>query len=85
MWITDAIENEYYQTRAENNGAVYISKLQIEEQRDGTQLSMEFSGEPQNGLAKIMSAATGLIFKKATQRALQEDLHDIKTFVEKTK
>jgi len=27
MWITDAKENEFYQTRAENHGAIYVSKL----------------------------------------------------------
>ena len=26
MWVTDAKENEYYQTRAESHGALYISR-----------------------------------------------------------
>jgi len=29
MWITDYIENDYYQTIAESHGSVYISRLSI--------------------------------------------------------
>lgn len=82
MWITDAKENEYYQTRAENHGAIYISKLKIEEQGDENSLSMGFEGEPQSMFAKIMAFVTGFIFKNATQKALKEDLENIKAFVE---
>ena len=82
MWITDLVENEYYQTRAESHGAVYISRLQIETQGDETCLRMIFEGKPQGTFAKIMAAATGFIFKNATQKALYEDLRDIKAAVE---
>ena len=83
MWITDSAENEYYQTRAESHGAVYISRLQIETQGGETCLRMLFEGEPQGTFAKIMAAATSFIFKGATQKALDEDLRNIKTSVEK--
>lgn len=82
MWITDSAENEYYQTRAESHGAVYISRLQIETQGGETCLRMIFEGEPQGTFAKIMAAATGFIFKGATQKALDEDLRNIKASVE---
>jgi carbon monoxide dehydrogenase subunit G len=84
MWITDTIENEYYQTRAENNGAIYISRLQIEESGDKSKLTMEFEGEAQSTTAKIMSFLTSFMFKSATEKALQDDLRDIKTYVEKS-
>jgi carbon monoxide dehydrogenase subunit G len=84
MWITDAKENEYYQTRAENHGAIYKSRFQIEESGDQSKLTMEFEGEAQSATAKIMSFLTGFMFKSATQKALQEDLKDIKAHVEKS-
>ena len=84
MWITDVKENDYYQTRAESRGAIYISKLQIEEQEGKTYLTMAFDGQAQSLPAKIMSVATGFLFKSATQKALQKDLEDIKVAVEKS-
>eukprot|EP00584_Thalassiosira_punctigera_P023395 CAMPEP_0172566078 /NCGR_PEP_ID=MMETSP1067-20121228/110523_1 /TAXON_ID=265564 ORGANISM="Thalassiosira punctigera, Strain Tpunct2005C2" /NCGR_SAMPLE_ID=MMETSP1067 /ASSEMBLY_ACC=CAM_ASM_000444 /LENGTH=167 /DNA_ID=CAMNT_0013357103 /DNA_START=25 /DNA_END=524 /DNA_ORIENTATION=- len=29
MWVTDCVVNEYYKTRAENCGAIYISKMYV--------------------------------------------------------
>ena len=84
MWITEVVENEYYQTRAESNGAIYKSRLKIEETGDKSKLTMEFEGAAQSAFAKIMSLLTGFMFKSATEKALQEDLKDIKAFVEKT-
>ena len=84
MWITDVVENEYYQTRAESHGAIYKSRLQIEESGDKSKLTMEFEGEPQSTSAKIMSFLTGFMFKSATEKALQVDLKDIKAYVEKS-
>ena len=84
MWVTDAKENEYYQTRAENHGAVYISRLEINEVGQETKLTMGFEGEAQSFGAKIMSFLTGFMFKGATEKALKQDLIDIKAFVEKS-
>ena len=84
MWITDVKENEYYQTRAENHGAVYISRLEINEVGQETKLTMGFEGEAQSFGAKIMSFLTGFMFKGATEKALKQDLIDIKAFVEKS-
>ena len=83
MWITDAVENEYYQTRAENHGSIYISRLQIEEQADGVELTMTFEGQAQTMIAKIMSVIPGFLFKSATEKAVHQDLKDIKALVEK--
>ena len=82
MWITDVVENEYYQTRAESHGAIYKSRLQIEASGNQLKLTMEFDGEAQNMFAKIMSFLTSFMFKSATEKALQEDLNDIKAYVE---
>ena len=83
MWITDAVENEFYQTRAESHGSIYISRLSISEGDGENRLTMEFKGEPQSFGAKLMYAITGFMFKGATQKALLQDLQDIKVAVEK--
>ena len=82
MWITDAKENEYYQTRAESHGAIYVSRFDLEEDGDKTLLTMGFEGEAQGLGAKVMSFLTGFMFKGATEKALKEDLIDIKAAVE---
>jgi len=63
MWITDAKENEFYQTRAENHGAIYVSKLIIEENGDGNCLRMGFDGEAKGAFAKVMAFLTGFILR----------------------
>lgn len=83
MWITESIENEYYQTRAESHGAIYISRLSIKQQDNGTLLTMGFSGESQTFGAKFMSAMLGWMFKRASVKALKKDLQDIKTAAER--
>jgi len=82
MWITEASENEYYQTRAESHGAIYISKLWIEENEKGSRLNMSFNGTPVTFGAKFMSAVMGWMFKNATVKALKKDLEDIKKVAE---
>ena len=84
MWITDAVQNDYYQTRAENHGAIYISRLQVTDKGDGTELTMSFEGQAQTLLAKIMSVIPGIFFKSATENTIKQDLEDIKAAVEKS-
>ncbi|MCF7807807.1 MAG: SRPBCC family protein [Candidatus Marinimicrobia bacterium] len=85
MWVTEAEDNVYYQTRAESHGAIYISSMRIETAGDASRLVMEFDGEPQRMGARIMAALTGFIFKGATVKAIQQDLEDIKQFIENGK
>jgi len=82
MWITDAIENQSYKTRAESHGAVYVTTLKITDAGKNVRLSMNFEGTPQTFGAKIMSALTSGMAKKATEEALMHDLMDIKAKVE---
>ena len=82
MWITEAVDNEYYLTRAESHGSIYVTKMAIEKQNDTTILSMEFDGQPQTLSARIMWALTGFMFKSATKKALLQDLNDIKAAAE---
>lgn len=83
MWITEAEENHYYQTRAENHGMVYISRMFITKENGQTFVGMSFEGKPQTFGARIMGALMMPFFKKATKKALLQDLQDIKKAAEK--
>lgn len=82
MWITDSVENDYYDTEARSHGSIYRSKIRLSEQNGGTGLVMEFGAEAESLVAKILSATMGFMFKGATQKALQQDLEDVKAAVE---
>lgn len=83
MWITDAIENEYYCTRAESHGSIYKTRLSLSERGENTLLTMSFTGEAQTLVAKVLSACMGIFIKGSMEKALQQDLEDIKQFVER--
>ena len=82
MWITDYAENEYYQTRAESHGSIYISRLSIEPVENHTKLTMSFSAEAQTFFVKLISWCMGFIVKGSMKKALIKDLNDIKSYVE---
>ena len=82
-WITDAAENEFYKTRAEDNGFVFLSTMSISESSSGSiTLTSSHVSEPQGIVAKLMSIPMGLFFKGVAKKALMQDLNDIKSAVE---
>jgi len=83
MWITDSVENEYYCTRAESHGFIYITKLSLSDFKNNTVLTMSFSSEPQTAFAKIMSVIMVMI-NSSIKKALRKDLEDIKQHAEKS-
>lgn len=84
MWITDARVEEYYATRAESHGSVYITHLSLSEVAGTSRLTMTFHAQPQTFVAKCLSALMALMIKKSMVAALEKDLQDIKYFVEAT-
>lgn len=82
MWITDADENRSYRTRAESHGAVYVSGFDLETKGQMTRLTMFFRGEAKTFMAKLMNVIFSGMMKKSTQKAMEEDLYDIKRIVE---
>lgn len=86
MWITEYEENEYYCTRAENSGAVYLTKLSLttlnNSSSDNTLLTMEFSGSADSIIVRLLSALIGLFIKKSMLKMIKKDLEDIKSFIE---
>lgn len=81
-WITDAVENEFYKTRAEDNGFVFISTMRISESGGGITLTSVHESKPQGIVARLMSVPMGIFFKGVAKKALQQDLYDIKSAVE---
>jgi hypothetical protein len=81
--ITDASENEFYKTRAESDGFVFLSTTTISESRGGMTLTSCHDSQPQSIGARLMSIPMGLLFKGVARKALLRDLNDIKAAVEK--
>ncbi len=82
MWITDAADNEFYETRAESHGCVYITTMRISENNDGCTLTMSHRIKPQALVAKVLAFPMGLVFKGTIRKVIRQDLNDIKAAVE---
>ncbi|MEX2530878.1 MAG: SRPBCC family protein [Gemmatimonadota bacterium] len=79
MWITEAVEGSHYRTEARNHGAVYRSRVYVEEYGEsGTCLGMTFQAEAHTFAAKLASLLLAPLMKGATRKALLQDLEDIK-------
>jgi len=79
--ITDAAENEFYKTRAESDGFVFLSTMSISESSAGITLTSSHDSKPQGIVAKLKSIPMPL-FKAMVKKALLQDLNDIKSAVE---
>jgi hypothetical protein len=55
-WITDVTENEFYKTRAEDNGFVFLTNMSLSEGTNGNvTLTSAHDSRPQSIGARIMS------------------------------
>src|SRR5436190_9534590 len=54
-WITDAAENEFYKTRAEDGGFVFLSAMRISASSGGITLTSAHESKPQGIVARLMS------------------------------
>ena len=81
-WITDAAENEFYKTRAESDGFVFLSTTRISESGGGITLTSSHDSQPRGIVARLQSIPMGLLFKGVAKKALLQDLNDIKSAVE---
>ncbi|OEZ55154.1 SRPBCC family protein [Duganella sp. HH105] len=81
-WITEAVENETYTTKAESDGFVFLCIKRIAETGDGTTLAETHISQPQGMVAKLMSIPMSLFFKGVAKKAVMQDLIDIKAAVE---
>ena len=81
-WITDASENEFFKTKAEDSGFVFLTTNSISEGSGRMTLTSSHDSQPQCIVAKLMSIPMGLLFKGVVKKALLQDLNDIKSAVE---
>ena len=80
--ITDAMENEFYKTRAESDGFVFLSTMRISESSGGVMLATSHDTKPQ-GLAAKLKSIPMPFFKGMVRKALLQDLNDIKSAIER--
>lgn len=81
MWITAAESNSWYETRAENHGAIYSTRLSLDDSNDKVVLTMAFSAKPTTIASKLMSVI-GIMFNGTMRKMLQKDLTDIRRVAE---
>ena len=82
MWITGASQPAFYETRAESHGAVYTTRIALDDAEVGTRLSLEFGAAPRTFGATVMGAIFGPLMKGSMRKAILEDLEDIKSAAE---
>ena len=79
--ITDAVDNEFYKTRAEDSGFVFLSTIRISEDSGGIKLISSHETIPQ-GIATKIKSLPMVFFKGMLKKALLQDLNDYKSAVE---
>jgi hypothetical protein len=80
-WITDAVENNFYKTRAEMDGFVFITTMTISESGNDIFLTSSHETQSQSLITKIKSLPM-IFFKGILRKAILKDLTDIKSEVE---
>ena len=80
-WITDAAENEFFKTKAEDGGFVFLTTNRISENSSGITLTSSHDTQPQGFAARLQSIPM-VLFKGVIKTALLQDLSDIKAAVE---
>lgn len=81
MWVTAAETNRWYETRAENHGAVYTTRISLDDVDAKTRLRMEFSSRATTFVSKLMSLMA-FMFNGALRKMMQQDLRDIRARAE---
>lgn len=77
MWITAAEENRWYETRAENHGAIYTTRISLDDSQGKTLLTMAFSSRPTTIVSRLM-AFMGYLFRSTMRKMIKQDLVDIR-------
>jgi hypothetical protein len=80
-WITEAAEIEFYRTRAEDSGFVFLTTLRISEGSGGITLISSHETQPRGFVARL-KALPMVFFKGVIRKAIMQDLNDIKSAVE---
>lgn len=81
-WITDAVENEFYKTRAEMDGFIFLTTMTISGNGNSIQLTSSHETKAKTFIAKIKSLPM-IFFRSILKNAIHKDLEDIKSYAEK--
>ncbi len=86
-WITDAAEKEFYQSRAEDGGFVFLTTMRISEngiskEGGGMTLTSSHETKPQGIVARLTSLPM-FLFNGMMKKLILQDLNDIKAAIEK--
>ena len=82
-WITDAAENEFYETRAESDGFVFLSTVRIAESTGGITLTSAHDSQPQSLGKRLFATPMMFLFRGVIKKAILQDLNDFKSAVER--
>ena len=80
-WITDAVENEFYKTRAEDSGFIFFTTMTISE-RNGSMTLLSAHDSKPRGIIATLKALPMVLFKGVVKKAILQDLNDLKSAVE---
>lgn len=80
-WITEVKENEFYTTRAEQDGFVFITTNRLSGSDGNVVLTGIHETRPQ-GFAAKLKALPMVFFKGVIRKAILQDMNDIKAAVE---
>lgn len=80
--VTAAVENEFFTTRAEDNGFVFLATTRLSDAGGCVTLTSTHDSRPQGFVARL-TALPMVFFKGVMRRALVQDLTDIKAAVER--
>lgn len=80
-WITAAGENEFYETKAEMDGFIFITTMKISETGGRIELTSVHETQAPGVIAKIKSLPM-VFFKGVLKKAILQDLSDIKKAAE---
>ncbi|HNP47953.1 MAG TPA: hypothetical protein PKK99_14945 [Bacteroidia bacterium] len=79
--ITEAVENEFYKTRAEMDGFIFITTMNLSQSNEQTILTSTHETIPLGFLSKLKSLPM-IFFKGVLKKAILQDLKDIKNTLE---
>lgn len=82
MWISDAVPGQWYETMAHNHGAIYTTRVSVDDEGGKSRLSMTFTAAGTTVFSKMMSSM-GFLFNGTIRKALQQDLREIRAFAER--
>jgi hypothetical protein len=82
MWISEAVENEYYIAKASSNGCDYTSRVAITLKDGKNHLSMSLEAKTNSFVGRAMMLLMGWMFVPMARKAFLQDVKDIKAAVE---